>query len=193
MGHERHHDHDHDAPHGQHGMRGPQRRPFPRGDGGGRGRWGGERGGWGGGRRMRRGDIRRAILSALQDSPAHGYEVMRRLEEMSGGLWRPSPGSVYPHLQMLEDEGMVQSVETDGTRTFTLTDAGQAEATADTPLPWETGAENDDQIRTLRLTVVQLMDAAKQLSGAGENAQVERGIEVIKKARRELYQILAED
>jgi DNA-binding PadR family transcriptional regulator len=142
---------------------------------------------------MRRGDIRRAILSALQDSPAHGYEVMRRLEEMSGGLWRPSPGSVYPHLQMLEDEGMVQSVETDGTRTFTLTDAGQAEATADTPLPWETGAENDDQIRTLRLTVVQLMDAAKQLSGAGENAQVERGIEVIKKARRELYQILAED
>jgi DNA-binding PadR family transcriptional regulator len=50
---------------------------------------------------MRRGDIRRAILSALQDGPAHGYAVMRRLEEMSGGLWRPSPGSVYPHLQML--------------------------------------------------------------------------------------------
>ena len=110
---------------------------------------------------MRRGDIRRAILSALKDSPAHGYEVMRRLEEMSGGLWRPSPGSVYPHLQMLEDEGMVQSVETDGTRTFTLTEAGGAEATADTPLPWETGAENDDQIRTLRLTVVQI-DGCRQ-------------------------------
>ena len=72
------------------------------------GRWGGGRGGWGGGRRMPRGAIRTAILVALRDEPGNGYEVMRRLEEMSGGLWRPSPGSVYPHLQMLEDEGLVQ-------------------------------------------------------------------------------------
>ena len=77
---------------------------------------------------MARGDIRRAILSALQEGPAHGYAVMRRLEEMSGGLWRPSPGSVYPHLQMLEDEGMVGSSEQDGTRVFHLTDAGVAAA-----------------------------------------------------------------
>jgi DNA-binding PadR family transcriptional regulator len=191
MGHEGHHDHD--APRGR-GMRGPQgRHGEPWGDRGGRGRWGGERGGWGGGRRMRRGDIRRAILSALKDSPAHGYEVMRRLEEMSGGLWRPSPGSVYPHLQMLEDEGMVQSAEVDGTRTFTLTEKGVAEAVSDSALPWQSGGDNDDQIRDLRLSVTQLMSAAKQLSGAGENAQVERGIAVIKKARQELYQILAED
>jgi DNA-binding PadR family transcriptional regulator len=142
---------------------------------------------------MRRGDIRRAILSALRDEPAHGYEVMRRLEEMSGGLWRPSPGSVYPHLQMLEDEGMVQSSEIDGTRTFTLTEQGVAEAAKDTQLPWQNSGEGDDQIRTLRQSVAQLMSAAKQLSGAGENAQVERGIAVIKKARQELYQILAED
>ena len=52
---------------------------------------------------MRRGDIRTAVLVALREGPANGYEVMRRLEEMSGGLWRPSPGSVYPHLQMLEE------------------------------------------------------------------------------------------
>jgi DNA-binding PadR family transcriptional regulator len=195
MGHEGHHDHE--APRGPRGVRGPQGRhgePWgDRGDRGGRGRWGGERGGWGGGRRMRRGDIRRAILSALKDSPAHGYEVMRRLEEMSGGLWRPSPGSVYPHLQMLEDEGMVQSTEIDGTRTFTLTEKGVAEAANDSQLPWQTSGESDDQIRALRLSVTQLMSAAKQLSGAGENAQVERGIAVIKKARQELYQILAED
>jgi DNA-binding PadR family transcriptional regulator len=118
---------------------------------------------------------------------------MHRLEEMSGGLWRPSPGSVYPHLQMLEDEGMVQSAEVDGTRIFTLTEKGVAEAANDEPLPWQSGAENDDQIRSLRLSVTQLMSAAKQLSGAGESAQVERGIAVIKKARQELYQILAED
>lgn len=191
MGHEGHHDHE--SPR-QRGMRGPQgRHGEPWGGRGGRGRWGGERGGWGGGRRMRRGDIRRAILSALKENPAHGYEVMHRLEEMSGGLWRPSPGSVYPHLQMLEDEGMVQSAEIDGTRTFTLTEKGVAEAANDVPLPWQSSGENDDQIRSLRLSVTQLMSAAKQLSGAGESAQVERGIAVIKKARQELYQILAED
>ena len=77
---------------------------------------------------MRRGDIRRAVLSALEDGPAHGYEVMRRLEERSGGIWRPSPGSVYPTLQMLEDEGLVRSRTQDGTRVYELTDAGRAEA-----------------------------------------------------------------
>jgi DNA-binding PadR family transcriptional regulator len=142
---------------------------------------------------MRRGDIRRAILSTLQDQPAHGYEVMRRLEEISGGLWRPSPGSVYPHLQMLEDEGMVRSREEEGTRTFTLTEAGVAEAAKDVASPWQTEGENDNQIRNLRHSVGQLMGAAKQLSAAGETAQVERGIAVIQKARKELYQILAED
>jgi DNA-binding PadR family transcriptional regulator len=142
---------------------------------------------------MRRGDIRRAILRALQDGPAHGYAVMRRLEEMSGGLWRPSPGSVYPHLQMLEDEGMVGSSEIDGTRVFQLTDAGVAEAAAEGSLPWQAEGESEDQIRNLRLAVMQLMGAAKQLSGAGENTQVERGIAVVQKARKELYQILAED
>ena len=128
-----------------------------------------------------------------KEGPAHGYAVMRRLEEMSGGLWRPSPGSVYPHLQMLEDEGMVGSSEQDGTRIFHLTEAGMAEAAKETPLPWATSGEGDDQIRNLRLAAAQLMSAAKQLSGAGENDQVERGIAVVQKARKELYQILAED
>ena len=191
MGHEGHHDHE--SPRGPRGMRGPQgRHGEPWGGRGGRGRWGGERGGWGGGRRMRRGDIRRAILSALKDNPAHGYEVMHRLEEMSGGLWRPSPGSVYPHLQMLEDEGLVQSSEVDGSRTFTLTETGREEA-AKAKLPWQDAGESDDEVRTLRLGMGQLMSAAKQLAGAGEKVQIERGISVIQKARKELYQILAED
>jgi DNA-binding PadR family transcriptional regulator len=189
--HERHEHHEHDGPRGR-ARRGLRGDGDHWGDGGGRGRWGGERGGWGGGRRMRRGDIRKAILASLRQEPAHGYEVMRRLEDMSGGLWRPSPGSVYPHLQMLEDEGMVQSSEEAGTRTFRLTESGVAEAAKDAQLPWESD-ETDDQIRTLRQAVSQMMSAAKQLSGAGENAQVERGIAVIQKARKDLYQILAED
>jgi DNA-binding PadR family transcriptional regulator len=155
-------------------------------------RWGGGRGGWGGGRRMRRGAIRTAILLSLREEPAHGYEVMRRLEEMSGGLWRPSPGSVYPHLQMLEDEGLVRSSEVDGSRTYVLTEVGRAEAEKNDQ-PWQAAGEADDKIRTLREAIGQLATAAKQLAGAGEGAQLDRGIAVIQIARKELYQILAED
>jgi len=191
MAHEHEHDrvHEHDHPH-DHFFAGRGRR----GRWGERGGWGGERGGgrgWGGGRRMPRGAIRTAILVALRDEPAHGYEVMRRLDEMSGGLWRPSPGSVYPHLQMLEDEGLVRSSDVDGSRTYTLTESGRAEAENAT-LPWQPG-QIDDEVRTLRESVGQLMSAAKQLAGAGQTSQVERGTAVIQKARKELYQILAED
>ena len=180
--HDEHEHHEHSQEHffAGRGMRGP------------RGRWGGERGGWAGGRRMPRGAIRTAILVALRDEPAHGYEVMRRLEEMSGGLWRPSPGSVYPHLQMLEDEGLVQSSEVEGSRTYTITDAGRAVAEK-TALPFQADGESDDEVRTLRVGVGQLMSAAKQLAGAGQKAQIQRGIAVIQTARKELYQILAED
>ena len=159
--HEHHHEHHHaffgPMP-GRRGMRGPG------------GRWG-EFGGWGGGRRMRRGHIRTAILISLREEPAHGYEVMRRLEEMSGGLWRPSPGSVYPQLQMLEDEGLVRSSEVNGSRTYSLTDTGRSEADK-AAQTWQGAGEGDDQIRTLRTAVGQLMSAAKQLSGAGESSQV---------------------
>ncbi len=141
---------------------------------------------------MPRGAVRMAILASLRDGPAHGYEVMRRLEEMSGGLWRPSPGSVYPHLQMLEDEGMVQASEVEGSRVYALTEAGRAEAEAG-PLPWQEPGASDEEVRSLRLAVGQLMSAAKHLAGAGEGPQIERGIAVIQKARKELYQILAED
>src|SRR4029079_4973789 len=77
--------------------------------------------------RMRRGDIRTAVLSVLAEAPGHGYDVMQTLEEKTGGAWRPSPGSVYPTLQLLEDEGLVRSVERDGKRIFEITDEGRAE------------------------------------------------------------------
>jgi DNA-binding PadR family transcriptional regulator len=132
------------------------------------------------------------MLVALREEPANGYEIIRRLEEMSGGLWRPSPGSVYPHLQMLEDEGMVRSSEVNGSRTYSLTDAGRAEAEEAT-LPFASDDELDDRVRTLRQAVGQLMSAAKQVAGADDGSQLDRGIEVIQRARKELYQILAED
>src|SRR6202034_3143868 len=90
--------------------------------------------GFGPGRRMRRGDIRPLLMRALASGgPGHGYELMGRLEELSGGAWRPSPGSVYPTLQLLEDEGVIRSTETEGRRVYELTETGQAEAAAAGP------------------------------------------------------------
>src|SRR5215471_8233544 len=82
------------------------------------------------GGRMRRGDIRTALLVVLEDGPGHGYDLIQRLEEKTDGGWRPSPGSVYPTLQMLEDEGLITVAPDDGGRkSYTLTDTGRAEAT----------------------------------------------------------------
>ena len=88
---------------------------------------------------------------------------MRRLEEMSGGLWQPSPGSVYPHLQMLEEAGVVESDHSSGSRTYSLTEAGQAEA-EQADLPFGGRGDGDDDLRNLRLAVGQLVSAAEQLS-----------------------------
>ena len=90
----------------------------------GRGAWHGSP--WGG-RRARRGDVRTALLTMLAERPMHGYDLIRELENRSGGAWRPSPGSIYPTLQMLEEEGLIAGQDQDGKRVFTLTDTGRLE------------------------------------------------------------------
>lgn len=75
--------------------------------------------------RFERGDIRYLILSLLRERPMHGYEVIRELERRLGGEYSPSPGTVYPTLQLLEDMGCVTSSEQDGKRTYTITEAGK--------------------------------------------------------------------
>ena len=111
-----------------------------RGRGGGRGRgrgrgWGGDFGRHGGfgprfgrGPRAGRGDVRAAILALLAEEPMHGYQIITELTERSRGVWRPSPGSVYPTLQVMEDQGLVTADKSEGRRVFTLTEAGRAEA-----------------------------------------------------------------
>src|SRR5213080_1684473 len=79
------------------------------------------------GRKARRGDIRTAALLLLAEEPRNGYQIMQEVEERSGGVWRPSPGSVYPALSQLEDEGLIRSEESDGRKVFALTDAGRAQ------------------------------------------------------------------
>ncbi|HEV8298876.1 MAG TPA: PadR family transcriptional regulator, partial [Acidimicrobiales bacterium] len=98
---------------------------------------------WRRGGRTRRGDIRTALLAVLAEGPGHGYEIIQRIEEKSGGSWRPSPGSVYPTLQLLEDEGLVAGTERDGKRVYAITDEGRAEAQRRVEEaggePWATG------------------------------------------------------
>src|SRR6267142_1980350 len=77
------------------------------------------------GGKARRGDIRTAALLLLAEEPRNGYQIMQEVEERSNGVWRPSPGSVYPALQQLEDEGLIRSQETDGRKLFALTDEGR--------------------------------------------------------------------
>ena len=80
-----------------------------------------------GGPRARRGDVRAAVLALLADRPMHGYEMIKEIEERSEGAWTPSAGSIYPMLQLLEDEGLIRGEDSDGKRRFTLTDTGRAE------------------------------------------------------------------
>src|SRR5438067_13394684 len=80
------------------------------------------------GRRARRGDVRAAALALLSERPMHGYEMIQELEERTDGVWRPSPGAVYPALQLLEDQGLVTADAGAGKRLFSLTDAGREEA-----------------------------------------------------------------
>ena len=183
----------HGGERGTRDQRGPGRGRGLHGEHPGHG-WGG---GWGGGgrRRVRRGDVRRAVLAALTDGPANGYEVMGRLEARSGGLWRPSPGSVYPTLQMLEDEGLVRGQSHEGTRVYELTEAGAGAAEAGAaepgPPPWDRG-DAEGRPRGLRDAVAQVAVAARQVAGTGSAEQVDRAVEIVQRARKELYQLLAD-
>jgi DNA-binding PadR family transcriptional regulator len=161
-----------------------------------------KRGGFGppwmaaGGPRARRGDVRTGVLSVLTDRPMHGYEVIRELEARSGGRWRPSPGSIYPTLQMLEDEGLVKGEERDGKRIFEITDAGREALAARTEeggaTPWEDAAEEDDPLQDLRNAAFQLGAAAMQVAGTGGADEVARTKEILDEARKKIYGILAE-
>ena len=153
---------------------------------------------WGRGRpRSRRGDVRFAVLRLLAEEPMHGYQMITVLAERSGGAWRPSPGSIYPTLQQLEDEGLVTVTEREGRRTFTLTDAGRAEverAPAGRRAPWDELKDEDGAgTRALRATAFQVMGAAMQVAAAGDERQVARAERLLKDARKALYRLLAED
>src|SRR5262245_24052939 len=129
-----------------------------------------------GGGRIRRGDVRSALLIALLDGPAHGYELIQALEAKTSGRWRPSPGSVYPSLQLLADEGLVFATERDGRRGFELTEDGRATATARVEsdgYPWD-NLDDDGDTGSLRAAVRDLHLAARQIGSTGSPELVDR-------------------
>jgi DNA-binding PadR family transcriptional regulator len=142
---------------------------------------------------MRRGDIRVVLLSALLEGPAHGYEIIRRLEERSGGVWRPSAGSVYPTLQLLEEEGLLSSEDQGGKRVYSLTDAGREEASQATDLPWDRPPGAPRAAQSLRASVGSVAAAARQVVGVGTPEQVDKALALLNETRQKLYQLLAED
>src|SRR5215207_3395293 len=157
--------------------------------------WGRGMGGGGFGPRARRGDVRSALLLLLAEEPRNGYGLMQEIENRSGGAWRPSPGSVYPALSQLEDEGLVRAEETAGRRLFTLTDEGRTYVTDhadELGTPWEQvgGGEHTAELRTL---VFGVGAAVMQVVQAGTEAQVAEAAKVLEETRRSLYRILAGD
>ncbi|MER7763192.1 PadR family transcriptional regulator [Streptomyces sp. NPDC097619] len=170
---------------------GPFGPPFggPFGGGGPGGRGGGMRG------RARRGDVRASILALLTDRPMHGYEMIQEIGERSGGAWKPSPGSVYPTLQMLEDEGLISSESEGGKKLFTLTEAGHTEAEAGPDAPWEQAGRGFDReaLHEVRQAASGLMEAFGQVFKTGTPEQREKAVAVINEARKKLYLILADE
>jgi DNA-binding PadR family transcriptional regulator len=156
---------------------------------------GGRRGGPRGGGRSKRGDVRAAILKLLTDRPMHGYEMIQEINERSQQLWKPSPGSIYPTLQLLVDEGLLTATETGGSKKlFELTDDGRAAAEKIETAPWdEITQDADPGAMGLRNAVGQLMGAVAQSAHAATSEQQQRIVDIVNNARREIYQILGED
>jgi DNA-binding PadR family transcriptional regulator len=190
--------------------------PFPGGPGGGRRGhhgppFGGGRGhgfgpGFGpgpggpGGRRGRgpraRGDVRAAILLLLDEQPRHGYELIREIAERSSGAWTPSPGSIYPTLQVLEDEGLVTIERVEGRKTASLTPAGQAHVEENRDRlgdPWAVSGDDHGPALALREEFLALKDAVRQVARVGTPAQHTAAAAALSAARKELYRLLAQD
>ena len=149
------------------------------------------------GRRIRRGDVRAAILLLVEEEPRNGYQIMQELESRSGGVWRPSPGSVYPALQLLADEGLLKSEARDGGNVFELTEAGKAHVEENRERfgsPWQQAGEGvPESVRELGGLMAQVGIAVKQVMTAGNDAQVAAAAQLLTDTRRSLYRVLADD
>ncbi|MBO0824924.1 MAG: PadR family transcriptional regulator [Actinobacteria bacterium] len=150
------------------------------------------------GPRARRGDVRAAALALLSEQAINGYQIIQEITDRSGGVWRPSPGSVYPALQQLEDEGLIRAEAGDGgRRAYQLTEEGRQYAAShadELRAPWDVvaGSFGGAAIEMRRL-IGQVTMAAFQVVSAGTDAQAAQARQLLTDTRKALYQILAAD
>jgi DNA-binding PadR family transcriptional regulator len=150
---------------------------------------------FGRGPKVGRGDVRAAILALLAEAPMHGYQIITELTERSGGVWRPSPGSVYPTLQAMEDQGLVTADKAEGRRVFSLTEEGRGAAAAagDGPAPWEDAARSADRsLVDLRGLMFEVGAAIMQVGQTGSDRQVKAVGDILSDTRRRIYLVLAD-
>jgi DNA-binding PadR family transcriptional regulator len=149
------------------------------------------------GPRARRGDVRAAILDVLAVEPMNGYQIIQQIAERSGGAWKPSPGSVYPTVQQLEDEGLVEGREGEGRRLLQLTEEGRRyveehpDELAATWRAFEEPAEEEGP-GDLKPVIGQVMGAVWQVVVSGTQQQRAEAAEILAETRRKLYGLLAE-
>jgi DNA-binding PadR family transcriptional regulator len=147
--------------------------------------------------RVRRGDVRSAILDVLATSPEpiNGYQVIQQIAERSQGAWKPSPGSVYPTIAQLQDEGLVEDAPT-GRKTMQLTDTGRehvSEHADELAAVWQPfDEEGPDDAADLRQVIGQTVGAIIQVASTGTPGQRDKAVEILGETRRQLYGLLAE-
>ena len=147
------------------------------------------------GTRMGRGDVRVAILTLLTEKPMHGYQMIREIEERTGGRWKPSAGSVYPTLQLLTDEGLVTVEMAQDRKTYSLTDEGKAAAAEIVgTAPWDDEPDADTSgRRAVPKAGFELAQAVSQVARTGTAEQQKQAAELLNETRRKIYSILAQD
>jgi DNA-binding PadR family transcriptional regulator len=146
-------------------------------------------------RRAGRGDVRAAILLLLAEEPKHGYQLIQEIAERSEGQWRPSPGAVYPALNLLQDEGLVELSSEGGRRLASLTEAGRAHVTEQADRlgdPFAEAAGRGGRSRhALRAGVEAVAAAVHQVARTGTDEQAKAAADLLERTRRELYLVLA--
>jgi DNA-binding PadR family transcriptional regulator len=141
--------------------------------------------------------VRTAILHVLHEQQQlNGYQVIQQITERSRGAWKPSPGSVYPTIAQLEDEGLIETVVEGGRKLLQLTAAGSAyvaDHQDELAAVWEAFEEDGKPGDTgLKPVIGQLMGAVWQIVTTGTPGQQQRAAEILADARRELYGLLAD-
>ena len=134
------------------------------------------------------------MLALLAEQPMHGYQIIQEIGRRSGGAWKPSPGSVYPTLQQLEDEGLVRAQEQEGRRVYRLTEEGQrvaADRAEEFATLWEGVAPSQDDTQLGDL-IFQVGAAFVHVARTGTAEQLAQARTVLARTRADLYRILGD-